>query len=258
MAEAIVRGILRAGLLKPDEMIASDVSIDRRALFSNELGIRAVEANADAVHGARRILLSVKPQMMQTALEQMAPALPADTLLVSIAAGITSRFIEQSLGRGVNWRVIRTMPNTPMLVGEGMVGLSRGTHASAADLADAMRLFSSAAAVVEVPEEKLDAVTAMSGSGPAYFFFLVEHMIRAGVSLGLTPEQAHALATRTALGAAKMLVTSSDSPQELRRKVTSPNGTTHAAITSMEQAGVPDAIVTAIQAADRRSKELAK
>src|SRR3954466_8995491 len=135
------------------------------------------------------------------------------------------------------------MPNTPILVGEGMVAIAPGTNATKQDIETARRIFESAARVSDVTEDKIDAVTAMSGSGPAYFFFLVEQMVRAGVEMGLTPEQAHTLATRTALGAARMLTTSADSPQELRRKVTSPNGTTHAAITSMEAAGVPQAIV---------------
>ena len=148
------------------------------------------------------------------------------------------------------------MPNTPMLVGEGMVAMAAGTHATAQDMAAARRIFESAASVIEVSEDKIDAVTAVSGSGPAYFFYLVEHMIRAGGELGLTPEQSHALATRTALGAAKMLVSSSDSPQELRRKVTSPGGTTQAAIEHMQAQRLDQIIVDAIKAAQRRSREL--
>src|SRR5205085_10886567 len=123
-------------------------------------------------------------------------------------------------------RVIRTMPNTPMLVGEGMVAMAPGSRATQKDLDDARRLFAPAATVIDLTEDKLDAVTALSGSGPAYFFFLVEQMIQAGIEMGLTPDESHTLATRTALGAAKMLTTSSDSPGELRRKVTSPKGTT--------------------------------
>jgi pyrroline-5-carboxylate reductase len=177
-------------------------------------------------------------------------------LVVSIAAGISTRFIETHLGARAKWRVIRTMPNTPMLVGEGMVAMSPGSNATAADLAAARRIFESAATVIEVEEDKLDAVTAISGSGPAYFFFLVEQMIKAGVEMGLTPDQARTLASTTASGAAKMLLSSGDSPEELRRKVTSPNGTTHAAITHMQQAGWPDITVAALHAACRRSKEL--
>jgi pyrroline-5-carboxylate reductase len=179
-----------------------------------------------------------------------------DCLVISIAAGISTSYIERHLGEGRPWRVVRAMPNTPMLVGEGMAALAPGRHATTKDLTDARQLFESAGAVVEVTEDKLDAVTALSGSGPAYVFYLVEHMIRAGVELGLTSQQARQLAMRTALGASRMLVTSPDSPEELRRKVTSPGGTTQAAITRMEKAGVGAAVVDAIKAADKRSREL--
>lgn len=256
MAEAIVRGILRGGVLAADQLVAADISPERRAVFADKVGVRAVESNVEAVAGARRVLLAVKPQMMKAALEQIAPGLPHDALLVSIAAGISSGFIERSLGRGIHWRVIRTMPNTPMLMGHGMVGLARGQYATADDVADARRLFEAAAEVIELDEDKLHAVTAISGSGPAYFFFLVEQMIKAGVELGLSREQAYRLATRTAYGAAAMMTPDTDSPEELRRKVTSPNGTTHAAITHMEQAGLPAIVVEALKAADRRSREL--
>jgi pyrroline-5-carboxylate reductase len=204
------------------------------------------------------VLLSVKPQQMAEMLAGLGGAMRPDCLVISIAAGISTGYIERHLGGGRAWRVVRTMPTTPMLVGEGMAALAPGKHATPADLADARRLFESAASVVEVTEDKLDAVTALSGSGPAYVFYLVEHMIRAGVELGLTPEQARQLATRTALGASKMLATSADSPEELRRKVTSPGGTTQAAITHMEKSGVGPAVVAAIKAAEHRSRELGR
>lgn len=255
MAEAIVRGILSANAIASSQIIAADVSDARRAIFE-QLGVKTVAVNTDAVRGAKRVLLSVKPHVMKSALEQMASALAPDVLLISIAAGISSAFIEQSLGGGTHWRVIRTMPNTPMLVGQGMVGLSRGTFATPDDVRDATRLFEAAASVIEVPEDQLHAVTAVSGSGPAYFFFLVEQMVTAGMALGLSADQALQLASKTALGAATMLATSADSPAELRRKVTSPNGTTHAAITHMETAGMARTIQDALQAADRRSREL--
>ena len=258
MAEAIARGVIRAGVLAPGQMVAADVSPQRRELFAGELKVRAVEDNAAAARDARIILLSVKPQQMAQALQGIGGVLDPWALVISIAAGISSAFIERHLGGSQPRRVIRTMPNTPMLIGEGMVGLARGAHATADDVATARRLFESAATVIEVPEDRIDAVTALSGSGPAYFFFLVEQMVRAGVEMGLTPDQAHQLATRTALGAAKMLTTSPDSPQELRRKVTSPGGTTHAAITHMEQHGLPQIIVDALKAAERRGRELEK
>jgi pyrroline-5-carboxylate reductase len=255
MAEAIARGLIAGKVYTPQQMIAADVSPERRDLFSNKLYIKAVESPAAAAADAPTILLSVKPQNMRDVLGAMQPLIDDDALVISIAAGISTRFIEQHLAPKP-CRVIRTMPNTPMLVGEGMVAMAPGARASQRDLDEARQLFAPAAAVIAVTEDKLDAVTALSGSGPAYFFFLVEQMIRAGVEMGLTDTEAHTLATRTALGAAKMLATSSDSPQELRRKVTSPKGTTHAAITHMEQCNWPTIVVDALKAAQARSREL--
>ena len=256
MAEAITRGVLAAGLFRPEQLIAADVVAARRELFERELKVRAVENAADAARGASRVLLSVKPQQLAAALTEIGAVLAPSALVISIAAGVGTAFIERTLGHGHDWRVVRTMPNTPMLVGQGMVAVAAGRNATADDLADATRIFAAAASVISVEEDKLDAVTAMSGSGPAYFFYLVEQMVRAGVELGLTPEQSIKLAAKTALGTARMLEASTDSPQELRRKVTSPGGTTQAAITHMESAGVGPAIVEAIKAAHQRSREL--
>ena len=257
MAEAIARGLIGSKRLAPAQIIAADVSPDRRTLFESQLGIKTTIDNRDVVRDTKTVLLAVKPQQTAGVLASLRIAFRPNSLVVSIAAGISTAFIQHHLGAPARQsRVVRAMPNTPMLVGEGMVGIARGAHATAADVADARRLFEAAADVVEVPEDNLHAVTAVSGSGPAYFFFLVEQMVAAGVELGLTPEQAHQFAAKTALGAAKMLTTSADAPQELRRKVTSPNGTTHAAIASMEQAGLPRAVVEAVKAADRRSREL--
>jgi pyrroline-5-carboxylate reductase len=257
MAEAIVRGLLKSGLYRPEHLIAADVAPARRELFQNELHVRAVESNADAARDARVLLLSVKPYQMADVLGGIGQVIdPAKTLIVSIAAGVRSTSIEQHLGAGKPWRVVRSMPNTPMLVGEGMVGVAAGRLATPDDLATARRIFEASADVIEVPEEQIDAVTAVSGSGPAYFFYVVEHMVRAGIEMGLTPEHAHLLASKTALGAARMLLTSPDSPQELRRKVTTPNGTTHAAISRMEDGNVGAIIGEAVKAAERRGKEL--
>jgi len=256
MAEAIARGVTARGVLRPDQIIAADVAAARRQLFQEQLGIKAVEDNRDAAGQSRTLLLSIKPQQMQAALAGIGEVLSPDALVISIMAGISSAAIERGLGAGGAWRVIRTMPNTPMLVGEGMVAIAGGAHATPADVASARRLFESAARVVEVPEEKIDAVTAVSGSGPAYFFFLVEQMIRAAVDMGLSADQARTLAIQTAVGAAKMLAASPDSPQELRRNVTSPGGTTQAAIEHMERHNLPQTIVDALKAAERRGKEL--
>ena len=256
MAEAIVRGILSKQVLRPSEIIAADTAAARRELFANELKIKAVEDNAAAAGDADTILLSVKPQHMAAALAAIAPIMPPKTLVVSIAAGISTAFIEKRLGGDKKWRVIRTMPNTPMLVGEGMVAIAAGTNATQEDLAAARKLFEAAAEVIEVDEDKMDAVTAVSGSGPAYFFLLVEQMIRAAQELGMTSEQAKLLATKTAAGAAKMLATSPDAPDVLRRKVTSPGGTTEAAITHLTKQNWPQITVDAIKAAQRRGREL--
>jgi pyrroline-5-carboxylate reductase len=255
MAEAIARGVMNKNVLRPDQIIAADVSPQRRELFA-ALGIKAVDENATAARDARTILLSVKPQHMAAALGGLGQVMSDATLVVSIAAGIGTGFIEKHLGVHKKWRVVRSMPNTPMLVGEGMVAIAPGANASKDDLAAARKLFEAAADVIEVDESKMDTVTAVSGSGPAYFFLLVEQMIQAAIDLGLTHEQAAQLAKKTAAGAAKMLVTSSDAPAELRRKVTSPGGTTEAAITYMSKNNWPQITVDAIKAAERRGKEL--
>ena len=261
MAEAIVRGVVRAGLFRPDQVIAADVAPARRQLFAEQLDVRAVESNADAAKYARTLLLCVKPQQMADALAAIGAAMRPDALVVSIAAGTTTSFIEQHLGGRTGaapLRVVRAMPNTPMLVGEGMTAITPGAHATADDLKKARRIFESAGAVIGVEESLLDAVTALSGSGPAYFFYLAEHMIAAGVEMGLSPEHARLLVARTALGAAKMLAESPDAPQELRRRVTSPGGTTEAAIRHMESGQLPDVVKQAIFNAQRRGKELRK
>ncbi len=266
MAEAIARGVVAAGLLKPSEIIAADPVAPRRELFAQQLQIRAVESIAEATVESRHILLSVKPQQMAQVLRELSKVLSPQSLLISIAAGISTSFIETELGQEKKYRVIRAMPNTPLLVGAGMVALTRGNYASADDLSAARSLFapqtpggeSSASQVIEVPESLMDAVTAVSGSGPAYFFLLAERMIEAGIALGLTPAHARLLTAQTALGAAKMLTTLPDSPEELRRKVTSPGGTTQAAISHLESQKVPAAIEEAVKAAALRSKELGR
>lgn len=258
MAEAIARGVLTGKLYRPEDILAADVSPQRRAYFADQLKIRAMDQAIPVVTQCQTVLLCVKPQQMPELLASLRDFVTPQHLLLSIAAGISTRYIEQNLDPGKNIRVVRAMPNTPMLVGQGMVAICPGAHATTQDLATARNIYQSSAAVVEVQESQLDAVTAVSGSGPAYVFFLVEQMIQAGIELGLDPQTAHQLATRTALGAATMLCNSADSPAELRRKVTSPGGTTLAAITHMQQQNLPQTIVDALKAAARRSQELGK
>jgi pyrroline-5-carboxylate reductase len=256
MAEAILRGVIRTGILKPKQILAADISPQRRELFERQLDVRAINDNLAVAREAGTLLLSVKPQHMAEALAGIGSVLSSESLVISIAAGVRTGFIETHLGEGKNWRIIRAMPNTPMLVGEGMVALAPGRHATGQDALKARKLFEVAADVIDVSEDNLDAVTAVSGSGPAYVFYLVEQMIRAGVELGLTVAQSRQLAIKTAVGAARMLASTTDTPQELRRKVTSPGGTTQAAITYMEQHDCATTIIEAVKAAARRSKDL--
>jgi pyrroline-5-carboxylate reductase len=258
MAEAIARGIISAKTIDPARIVAADVSAERRAFFESQLKIRAIENAGDAVAGAKIVVLSVKPYQMEEVLTVLAPKLSDSALLISIAAGIGSVFIEKSLGGTKRRRVVRAMPNTPMLLGAGMVAIAPGSVATKEDLATARKLFDSSAKVIEVTEDKIDAVTAISGSGPAYFFFLVEQMIAAGVEMGLTEDEAKTLAIQTAVGAAKMMSQSGEPPAKLRVRVTTPNGTTHAAISHMEKNGWPEATRDALKAAAARSGELGK
>ena len=257
MAEAIVRALLRAGVYRADEITAADPSPDRRDLFARELHVRAVESAADAVPGARVVLLAVKPQQMSSVLREIAPVVADDALVVSIAAGISITSIESGLAPK-RCRVIRTMPHTPLLVGSGAVAIAPGTRATPDDLALARRLFEPAAVVIDVTEDKLDAVTALSGSGPAYLFYLVEQMTSAGEEMGLSSDEARILAVRTAIGSGKMLESADVPVSELRRRVTSPGGTTEAALAHMQQHQLDRIVIDAIKAAQRRGRELGR
>lgn len=253
MAEAIARGVLDANVFHAEQIIATDVAPERRALFAQDLGIECIDDPVRVARGSRMILLALKPQTINDVLASIAHSTHPGAMIVSIAAGITTASIEKHLAPRP---VVRTMPNTPLMVGLGAVAMAPGAFATDTHLGLARRLFDSVGKVVEVREEQLDAVTALSGSGPAYFFFLVEQMIKAGIEMGLDPVIAHQLATQTALGAGKMLATSADAPAELRRKVTSPKGTTQAAIEYMQEKRLDQIVVDALKAAERRGKEL--
>ena len=257
MAEAIVRGVLRGGRLSAKQVIVSNPGEDRRTLFQSELGVTATNDNRAVAGASGTVVLCVKPQRSAEVLAELRDRIDADALVVSIMAGISARAIQDGLGGGKR-RVVRAMPNTPILVGEGMVAVARGSFATSADILAATNLFSAAADVMEVTEPQLEAVTAVSGSGPAYFFYLVEAMIAAGVEMGLSEAQAERLATRTACGAGHMMVANNGTPAELRRRVTSPNGTTQAAIESLAAANFPTVVAEAMAACERRSKELGR
>jgi pyrroline-5-carboxylate reductase len=264
MAEAIARGILRGHLYQPEEVIAADPSPDRRRLFTEELGIQTFAECQGAAERSDIVVLAVKPFVLGDVLGQITAALRPGALLISIAAGISCAFIEHTVGGGTGGtegrqcRVIRVMPNTPMLAGKGMSALARGAHATEQDLIAAERIFASSGKTVRVAETAMDAVTAVSGSGPAYIFYLTEALAQAGTAAGLTELQAGQLARETVIGAAALLEQSKDSPAELRRKVTTPNGTTQAAIETLQTGDFAGLMIRAVAAAAKRSKELGK
>lgn len=252
MGETLLSAILTSGHPVSDIIITE--KRDERAAELREKYRVDVTDNATAVAGADVVLLVVKPQDVPTLLAEIGGSVRPDATVVSLAAGVRIATLEAALPDGV--AVIRAMPNTPALVGEGMFGISPGSSCSPEQLQTVMRLLESGGRVVTVDESRQDAVTAVSGSGPAYVFYLAEAMIAGGVAEGLDPDTARALANQTLVGAAKLLAESDQSAEELRRRVTSPNGTTHAAITTFDERGVKDGLIAGIAAAAARSAEL--
>ena len=250
MGEALLAGLIEADhsvvVCEPDEL--------RAASLRKKYGISTGDTRI-AVENADVIVLAVKPAMIRGVLDAVGDAIPAEALVISVAAGITTEVLESGVPDGV--AVVRAMPNTPALVGQGMTVLSAGRHCSADQLEQAKELLESVGRVAVVPESQQDAVTALSGSGPAYVFFVVEAMIDAAIALGLEPDTAHELAVQTAYGAATMLRETSDDPIELRENVTSPGGTTAAAVERLEEHEVRVAFAAALAAAKIRSEELA-
>ena len=256
IGEALLAGLVRqAGAPGPGpgEIVVVERSAERAAELAMRYGV-ATDDLAGAAGQCRVLLIAVKPQDIDTLLTLLGPHVTSDHLVVSVAAGVPTARIEDALPTGTP--VVRVMPNTPALVDEGMSVLSAGTHASNAHLDEAEALLSPVGRVRRVPESQQDAVTALSGSGPAYFFFLVEAMIDAGILLGLPRTLAADLIVQTALGAAVMLRDSGEHPVQLREAVSSPGGTTIAAIRELERHGVRAALIAAIDAAHDRSVEL--
>lgn len=252
MAEALARGLLSAGV--PAKMLlASDLAEARRKLFRDKLSIETTNDNRKVLSISDVVVFAVKPQDIPRVLAIISPASP-DKVLVSICAGVTTGFIEKSLSGKP--RVVRAMPNMPVDVGAGVAAVCGGKWARKRDLALARKLFEASGKVVEVEESAMDAVTAVSGSGPAYFFYLVEALAEAGEKLGLTEDAALLLAKETCFGAGKLLAESPAPPAKLRRKVTSPGGTTFAAIQTMKKASLKEIVIRAVEAAAARSKEL--
>jgi len=254
MGEALIRGLLSAKTVQPSQVIATDVRPERREFLARTFGVRTGHDNADAARAADIILLGVKPQQMSEALAGVKSVMARSKLCISIAAGVTTARIERELGGQA--RVIRVMPNTPALVGAGAAALAKGAHATDADVRTAETILGAVGITVRVEENLLDAVTALSGSGPAYVFRVTEAMIDGGIAAGLDETLARNLAIQTVWGAAKLMADSGRAPEELRRQVTSPGGTTEAALRVMNDRRLAETFAEAIKAAENRSREL--
>jgi pyrroline-5-carboxylate reductase len=257
MATALARGFVDAGLVRSDQLVASDPSEEARAAFERAVPGAKASAESDSVVAVADVLwLAVKPQKMSEALAEICDTMRPTTLVVSIAAGVTIERISASLPDGQ--RIVRVMPNTPCLIGRGASAYSLGSHATMQDAQLVGQLLSAVGAAFEVPEAQLDAVTGLSGSGPAFVYTMIEAMTDGGMAVGLPAELASELAARTAAGAAKMVLATGETPVVLRERVTSPGGTTLAGLKVLDERGFRDAIVAAVTAATRRSEELGR
>jgi len=252
MAEAIARAAIDGGIIAASRMVACDPVEERRRVFAS-LGVTTTEQNADVIARSRHVLLAVKPQTLPQVGDELRAVDADGQVVMSIMAGIATETIEQAIGRPS--RLVRIMPNTPLMVGRGMSAIALGKHARAGDDDLALRLFAAAGEAIRVEERMIDAITAVSGSGPAYLFYLAEAMEQAARDLGLS-EHAGLLVRQTLLGSAELLGKGDQTPRELRRKVTSPGGTTEAAINHLDGNASTQVIVNAIKTAEQRSREL--
>jgi pyrroline-5-carboxylate reductase len=255
IGEALISGLLSSEWRDPSEIVATGRRSERLDELRERYHVRTTLSNAEAAAGARLVVIAVKPQDIEALLGEIGGILGGEQTVLSIAAAIPTTAIERHLSSGVP--VVRAMPNTPSTVHEGVAGICAGAHADEEHLRLAEEALAHLGAVVRVPERSMDAITAVSGSGPAYFALLAEAMIEAGILLGLSREISTQLVVQTMLGTAKQLRDERMHPVELREMVTSPGGTTIAAIRELESAGVRAAFLNAIQAAMVRSRELA-
>lgn len=261
MGRAILSGLVKPGVQVMGGIRVTNRTAARAAELASQPGVTAyatdddAEANRTAVAGAGIVLVAVKPAMVPELLTEIADALEPGAIVVSVAAGVTVATFESLLPASVS--VVRSMPNTPAVVGRAVTGISAGTRSSDAELAVVRELFETVGEVVEVPEGQLDALSTISGSGPAYVFYLIEQLTATAVAKGFSPEQAAQLVNGTFLGAAELLVQSGEQPAELRRRVTSPKGTTERAVQVLETGGLQDLFDRATDAALARARELA-
>jgi pyrroline-5-carboxylate reductase len=255
MGRAVAGGLIERQTMRPEQLFAFDVEEEKRAA-AEAMGMQTVSAAERLAKTCDALLIAVKPQNAVEALEPLAGNLDARVLVISICAGLSTAFFQKQLGDGM--RVVRVMPNTPALVGAGAAAIAPSGNCTQEDVDLATAVFESVGLVQVVPESAMDAVTALSGSGPAYFFYMVECLVRAAESEGLTEEQATELAKQTALGAGRLLVESGESAGVLRERVTSKGGTTEAALRVFRENGFEEVIRAGVAAAASRSRELGR
>jgi pyrroline-5-carboxylate reductase len=256
MGEALIKGVLQTGLVPAASVAATDVRLDRLEQMVKQYGIRAAASNRDLVTASDVVILAVKPQIMSGVVKEIAPAVDRSKLLISVAAGVSVAALREALGKPA--RLIRVMPNTPALVLEGATAIARAEGLESGDLELAQELFGAVGRVVVLDEEHLDAVTGLSGSGPAFVAIVIESLADGGVKMGLDRATAMTLATQTVLGSARLLLETGAHPGQLKDMVSSPGGTTIAGIAALEEGGLRRTFISAVERATQRSRELGK
>jgi pyrroline-5-carboxylate reductase len=256
MAGALIRGLVKGAHVAADRVMASGPRPERMAELADTYGIRVTGDNRELARQSQILVLSVKPQIMDRVLLEVADEVVPGALVISVAAGVPTAAIERRLPGGA--RVVRAMPNTPAVVGAGATAIARGTHAQPADLDQARFVFDAVGITVVLEESHLDAVTGLSGSGPAYIFLIIEALADAGVKVGLSRRTAQKLAAQTVMGSAKLLLDTDGHPGQLKDMVTSPGGTAIAGLHTLEQGGLRTTLINAVEAATLRSRELGR
>jgi pyrroline-5-carboxylate reductase len=256
MAEALIRGLVRGGHITADRIAASGPRKERLDELRTAYAVDVTTDNREVARRCGLVVLAIKPQIMDKVLREIGDQLKPGTLVVSIAAGVDTETIEAGVGEGV--RVVRAMPNTPALVGAGATAISAGKHASESDLATARAMFDAVGISVILEETHLDAVTGLSGSGPAYIFLILEALADAGVKVGLSRRNAQRLAAQTVMGSAKMLLETDEHPGKLKDMVTSPGGTAIAGLHTLEEGGLRTTLINAVETATKRARELGR
>ncbi len=255
MGSIIAQGLFEQKIFSKRDITVTDIDSARLDFIRSTTGLKVSHDNINSAKNADIIVIAVKPQNMAEALNEFGSAIDASKVVISIAAGITTAFIEASLPKGA--RVLRVMPNTPAIVGEGAAAVAKGSCATTGDIKLTRAILDAVGISVEVDEKLMDAVTGLSGSGPAYFFLIIEALTDAGVKMGLPHELAAKLSAQTMLGAARLCLQSDKQPAQLREMVTSPGGTTAAGLKVLEEGKIRATFISAIEAATKRSKELA-